>query len=105
MKINSTQLLNAYEQARNFAATAPESTAPFMPIEQIFEEKKDAIKLMTIHKSKGLENERVFLITKFDGMILQPWKYAKKSWELVQERNLMFVAYTRAKSELILFEI
>ena len=40
MKINSTQLLNAYEQARNFAATAPESTAPFMPIEQIFEEKK-----------------------------------------------------------------
>ncbi len=74
-------------------------------ISQIFEEKKDAIKLMTIHKSKGLENERVFLITKFDGMILQPWKYAKKSWELVQERNLMFVAYTRAKSELILFEI
>lgn len=40
MKINSTQLINAYEQARNFAATTPESAAPFIPIELIFEEKK-----------------------------------------------------------------
>lgn len=40
MKINSTQLLNAYEKARNFVATTLESAAPFAPIEHIFEEKK-----------------------------------------------------------------
>lgn len=40
MKINSTQLLSAYEQARIFAATNPEAAALFTPIEQVFEEKK-----------------------------------------------------------------
>lgn len=40
MKINSTQLLNAYEKARDLVATTQESSAPFAPIELIFEEKK-----------------------------------------------------------------
>lgn len=40
MKINSTQLLNAYEQARSFAIATEESAAPFTGIEHIFEEKK-----------------------------------------------------------------
>lgn len=40
MKINSTQLLSAYEQARVYAATESEVATPFTPIEQIFEEKK-----------------------------------------------------------------
>lgn len=74
-------------------------------IVEIFEEKQHAVKLMTIHKSKGLENERVFLITKFDGNKLMPWKYATQAWELIQEKNLMFVAYTRAKEELVLVEL
>ena len=40
MKINSTQLLGAYEQARAYAATDSELTTPFAPVEQVFEEKK-----------------------------------------------------------------
>lgn len=40
MKINSTQLLNAYEKARDLVATTQESSAPFAPIELVFEEKK-----------------------------------------------------------------
>lgn len=40
MKINSTQLLSAYEQARNFAATESDIANPFAPVEQVFEEKK-----------------------------------------------------------------
>ena len=40
MKINSTELLCAYEQARIFSAAEPEAAMSFTPVEQIFEEKK-----------------------------------------------------------------
>ncbi len=40
MKIKSTQLLSAYEQARSYAATDSDLATPFAPVEQIFEEKK-----------------------------------------------------------------
>ena len=40
MKINSTQLLGAYEQARTFTEIDAEVAAEFVSIEQIFEEKK-----------------------------------------------------------------
>ena len=54
--------------------------------------------LSTIHKSKGREWERVFIL----GMErYQPSKWAKQEWELKQETNLMYVAVTRAKRELV----
>jgi hypothetical protein len=62
----------------------------------IFSDDSDGICLSTIHKSKGLEAERVFIIHED----LMPSKHAKKDWEKAQERNLMYVAYTRAKSVL-----
>ena len=40
MKINSTQLLGAYEQARAYAAIDSELATPFAPVEHVFEEKK-----------------------------------------------------------------
>lgn len=65
-------------------------------LEQIFSDNSDGICLSTIHKSKGLEADRVFIIHSD----LMPSKHAKKDWEKEQERNLMYVAYTRAKSVL-----
>lgn len=62
----------------------------------IFSDDADGICLSTIHKSKGLEADRVFIIHEE----LMPSKHAKKDWEKAQERNLMYVAYTRAKSVL-----
>ncbi len=70
-------------------------------IHELFTDRKDAIALMTIHKSKGLESDRVFFIEKFDNNKLIPSKYANKSWELIQENNLLFVALSRAKKSLI----
>jgi DNA helicase II / ATP-dependent DNA helicase PcrA len=60
------------------------------------DETKTGIILSTIHKSKGLEAERVFIIHKE----LMPSKYAKLDWEIEQEKNLRYVAYTRAKKTL-----
>lgn len=56
----------------------------------------DGVTLSTIHKSKGLEWETVFLL---DWHLL-PSKYAEADWEIQQERNLQYVATTRAKLNL-----
>lgn len=67
-------------------------------IDMIFAESDSSkrVTLMTIHKSKGLENERVFFL----GQELIPSKFARTESELLQENNLKYVAITRAKSEL-----
>jgi hypothetical protein len=64
-------------------------------IKNIFsDDTKGGILLSTIHKSKGLEADRVFIIHPE----LMPSKFAKQDWEIEQENNLKYVAYTRAKS-------
>lgn len=74
-------------------------------IKTIFHNEKAPIKLMTIHKSKGLENERVFMIMKYNKEKQLPNKHASKDWEKLQENNLEFVAYTRAKKELVFLDL
>lgn len=72
-------------------------------IEEIFtdDDKVPGIMLSTIHRVKGLENDRVFFLNR--GLI--PSKYATTPKELIQEQNLLFIAYTRFKKELIFIDI
>ena len=67
-------------------------------IDEIFppRDKKDGIALSTIHKAKGLEANNVYIVCNS----LMRSKSAKKDWEIKQEYNLMYVAYTRAKNTL-----
>lgn len=53
--------------------------------------------ISTIHKAKGREWERVGFLDPH----LIPARWAKQDWEREQERNLCYVATTRAKNELI----
>ena len=53
--------------------------------------------LSSIHKSKGREFDRVFSID------VGPSPWARKDWELEQEKNLKYVEVTRAKKEFIIF--
>lgn len=57
----------------------------------------DAIRISTIHRAKGLENNRVFIL-EYDK--LPPTR--ELEWENIQERNLHYVALTRPKEELYL---
>jgi len=57
------------------------------------------VTLSTIHKAKGLEWDRVFLLGFRE---LQPSRYAKLDWEREQEFNLMYVAVTRTKDQLVI---
>jgi DNA helicase-2/ATP-dependent DNA helicase PcrA len=55
------------------------------------------VTLATVHKAKGLEWGRVFVL---DAGECMPCRWARQPWEMVQERNLMYVAATRAMREL-----
>lgn len=59
---------------------------------------KGVLTLLTIHKSKGMEFDRVFWLDR-EGTC--PSKYAKQPWQKAQEENLCYVAATRAIKELV----
>jgi len=65
-------------------------------ISSLFISQDNAIMLCTIHKSKGLEADVVYILNEN----LIPSKFAKSPDQLKQEQNLKYVARTRAKKEL-----
>lgn len=68
-------------------------------LEQIRKEnsnqKNGGVQLMTMHGSKGLEFEVVFVPTINEGV--SPYRKAKKAGEIEEERRMLYVAMTRAK--------
>ena len=64
--------------------------------------------LSTVHSSKGLEYERVYLLDIFDGVLPSKCEYELKHQEDLrhyeEDRRIYYVAMTRAKDELYLFE-
>jgi|TARA_R110002110_G_scaffold289290_1_gene503552 superfamily I DNA/RNA helicase len=72
-------------------------------IESMFSDSTDknipnVVVLSSIHKAKGLEFDRCFIL---GASQFQPSKYATMDWMKVQERNLSYVAITRAKYEMV----
>ena len=99
--INSPQIQNKLDMINALEILAEginKSEEIIEKIDEIFpkRDKKDGISLSTIHKAKGLEANNVFIACES----LMPSKSAKKNWEIRQEYNLMYVAYTRAKHTL-----
>ena len=62
--------------------------------------KADAVTLMTLHASKGLEFPLIFLAGAEEGKI--PLENGKTPVDIEEERRLFYVGMTRAKEELIL---
>lgn len=69
-------------------------------IDALFADVANAVVLATIHKSKGLEAHRVYWLNSS----ACPASWARQPWQRQQEKNLCYVAATRAKSELVLIE-
>ena len=66
-------------------------------ISNIFSDEVKGILLSTIHKAKGLENDKIFFLAPE----LIPSKYATQPWQYEQEQNLFYVCITRAKTSLV----
>jgi superfamily I DNA/RNA helicase len=59
--------------------------------------KPEGTLLSSVHRAKGLEAKRVFILRPD----LMPHPKAKSAWEKGQEANLEYVAITRAIEELV----
>lgn len=62
----------------------------------------NAVTLSTVHKAKGLEADNVFIIEPSKLPLLFE---GQKEWQVQQEYNLAYVAYTRAKKNLTFIDI
>lgn len=69
-------------------------------ISAMFDESVRGVTLATIHKSKGLEASTVYWLNSSQC----PSKWARQPWQVQQEKNLCYVAATRAKTRLVLIE-
>lgn len=62
-------------------------------------QRSDVVVLASAHRSKGLEWDRVFILGRSQFM---PARFAEPgSWQMEQEVNLIYVAVTRAKRDLV----
>jgi superfamily I DNA/RNA helicase len=87
------------ETIRALATNAKIVSDLYTIIRDIFsDDSESGIVLSTIHRCKGLENDRVIIICPE----LLPHPMAKQPWEREQELNLEYVAVTRAKETLII---
>ncbi|MEG4634098.1 3'-5' exonuclease [Microcoleus sp. AR_TQ3_B6] len=66
-------------------------------IDSLFSDENSPITLSTCHRAKGLEGDRIFIISPND--LPMVWRN-QEGWQLEQEYNLLYVALTRSKSEL-----
>ena len=64
------------------------------------EEQQDTVKLMTVHTAKGMEYPMVFIVGLSEGIF--PSRKVVMPVEMDEERRLMYVAMTRAKTYLAL---
>lgn len=78
------------EHAKNYSNTIKKTT--------VLNENEDAVSLTTMHGSKGLEFECVFLINAADG--ITPNQKAQTESDLEEERRMFYVGMTRAKTHL-----
>lgn len=58
---------------------------------------EDAVRISSIHRAKGLEEDRVFIL-EYNKLPMR----GSREWVNIQERNLHYVAVTRPKNELYL---
>lgn len=98
--LESTPVVNLVERKECYQALRGDSVTPnemIQNIQKIFSESaKGGIQLTTGHRSKGLEANNVFVV---EDELLHGGR-AKNDFQKIQENNLRYVVYTRAKQTL-----
>ncbi len=108
-KLSIDRVMDQYETLKVLSEDCDEIEEVLAKIKTIFSDNdKEGVVFSTIHKAKGLEVETkensVYIIMSYNGKALMPSSWAKKPWELEQERNLQYVAYTRGKNKMYLVD-
>jgi len=99
---NINELINAavqMEESRNITLSEFLSTTTLQTSSD--EDTHDMVKLMTIHSSKGLEFDTVFLTGLEEG-VFPLFRSMDNEWEIEEERRLCYVGITRSKNRLFI---
>ena len=98
--LESNPVVNLTERRECYEALRGDSSTPNHMVENIkkifSESQKGGIQLTTAHRSKGLEAEKVYIV---EDELLHGGR-VKNEFQRIQENNLRYVAYTRAKKKL-----
>jgi len=98
---NLSSIEERYECLLVFMEKSQSGTIPGLnyEIEAMFDESKNPnqVTLCSVHKSKGLERDRVIFLNSH----LIPSKYARKPEAIAAEWNIFYVGVTRAKKSLV----
>ena len=94
----STQYKSLDNFLSDLALEPPEASVEGMYKRNI---KDDCLTISTIHSAKGLEWESVFIIGAVDGRFPSAYSFNSTD-EMEEELRLMYVALTRAKSDLFI---
>lgn len=70
--------------------------------ETVKKKPKNGVKLMTVHASKGLEFDHVFIVGLEDDLFPHGKRSMKRDYNEEEERRLFYVAVTRSKKKLFL---
>ena len=86
------------ETLKAFAVEARDLPSMEQAIDDLFaEDVTEMVTLSSVHKAKGAEAPRVIVLDPRR----MPSKGARQDWEIQQERNIVYVAYTRARETLV----
>ena len=97
---NALKFYDLIETIRVFSEGIQTIDALKEKIKTVLSGKEEGVALLTIHKAKGLEADNIFILCP---SILMESK-AQLQWERDSERNLKYVAFTRAKKTLNFLE-
>lgn len=104
---NLKELIN---DVQSFSVNYPESTLDeYLQLVSLYGDKSevmdgDYVQLMTVHASKGLEFDTVFVCGMSDGIFPSERSMSEGNRGVEEERRLAYVAFTRARNHLYLTE-
>lgn len=90
-------LVDTYETIIALSEDCDNTDQLIAKIDKIFSEKDSAIVFVTIHKIKGFESDKIFILYPE----LMPSCYAKTEEAQEQENNIQYISRTRSKDTLI----
>lgn len=97
----ASQLDSLSDRVKTIFAVMEECASPSQlpgKLEKIFSDNSEGIVFSSVHRAKGLEADRVWILKP---QLLPMISKNAQDWEKEQEENVRYVALTRSKSELV----